>query len=524
MRQILRLTACVLLSAALPARASGLEAYKDWDRSPEYILLATDAEKKEWKNVTTDADARKFVELFWARRNPDLKNPSNAFRARFEALVKLADQNFALGSRRGALTERGKVLILLGPPRSIAQSAQPQQPGGAEPGTRGGAGSVGGGPPEEQAVRYTFSYEQAQLPSWADVFSLEVVFQVDSQAQREDLFGSGAATARRLEKKAAEVALVNPNLKEAPVYKTREEWEAEQKKAAEKAAEAARGPALSPAARETIDALFAREPSGDLLFLPLAYRDGAERLMVQLFAAQPAIPSPDGVKLLLVARDKAGQEAARLEEPAKLEKTRGDWFVDRPLKVAPGDYDVAVALVDSSGKTLVSARRSTTALPLPADFAASPLLLAYNDFPVERSAPDEPFVFSSRKFVARPEGKLDASDGLAYAVRIYNPSVDPVKHTFLLKRTLKIKPRNGPAQEIPQPPEEPSPAPETKGGGALVLDLAGEIVDSGLGQYFRAGDYQLILTITDGVSGKKVDLVAPFTVTGPPPRPVSSPK
>ena len=41
--------------------------------------------------------------------------------------------------------------------------------------------------------------------------------------------------AKRLENKAAQMALVNPDLKEVPVYKTREQAEAEQKTAVENA-------------------------------------------------------------------------------------------------------------------------------------------------------------------------------------------------------------------------------------------------------------------------------------------------
>jgi hypothetical protein len=61
--------------------------------------------------------------------------------------------------------------------------------------------------------------------------------------------------------------------------------------------------------------------------------------------------------------------------------------------------------------------------------------------------------------------------------------------------------------------------PEQKEPGALVLDIAGGVVDSNLGHYFRPGDYELRLTLTDPGTQKKLDLVAPFTVTGTLPAP-----
>ncbi|HEY5190475.1 MAG TPA: hypothetical protein VII77_00715, partial [Candidatus Deferrimicrobium sp.] len=58
----------LLVSAAFPAFAA-LDKYKDWEKSPASVYLATDAEKKDWKKVASDEEAEKFVALFWARRD-----------------------------------------------------------------------------------------------------------------------------------------------------------------------------------------------------------------------------------------------------------------------------------------------------------------------------------------------------------------------------------------------------------------------------------------------------------------------
>jgi len=171
--------------------------------------------------------------------------------------------------------------------------------------------------------------------------------------------------------------------------------------------------------------------------------------------------------------------------------------------------------VDAAGKVLVSARRPITVPALPADFAASPLLVSVNDFPVDAPKPDEPFTFSARRFVVKGDGRVDATDGLSYAVRLYNPPVDPVSRTITLRRTVRIKPKGQPAIEVPTPPEEPANVPEQKEPGAIVLDIAGGVVESNLGQYFRAGDYELRLTLTDAATQKKLELMTPFTVVGP---------
>jgi GWxTD domain-containing protein len=504
----------LLVSAAFPAFAA-LDKYKDWEKSPEFQYLATDAEKKDWKKIGSDADAEKFIALFWVRRQPNIEaGPRNVFRERFDALVKAADEKFSLGRKRGALTERGKVLILIGPPLQVTAKGQPADNPSAGAGGAGVTGAGGAGP-----TTYTWIYDKAHLPTFADVSSQEIRFLVDPDLGTESLLD--AAPTRRLESKAVQAALVNPDRKEVPVYRTKEQMEAEQKALAE----AAKGPVLAPASRAAIDGL-AKEPFGPLALLPLAYGDGATRLSVQLFASSAAVGTGEGAHLAIVVRAADGTEAARVDEDAKLLKTRSDFFADRALRVVPGDYDVAAVLLDASGKVLVSGRRPLTVAPLPTEFSASPLVVAVNDFPAETPKPDDPFTFSARRFVVRGDGKLDASDGLAYAVRVYNPPVDAVSRTVTLRRTIKLKPKGQPPIDVPTPPEEPAKVPDQKESGALVLDLAGGIIESNLGQYLKPNDYELRLTILDTATQKKLDLVAPFTVVGaaaPAPAPAPAP-
>jgi GWxTD domain-containing protein len=507
-RTIFSALSLFLLSAVavLPSLAA-LVKYKDWEKSPESVYLATDDEKKEWKKVDSDEGAEKFIALFWAKRDPDLKTPQNEYRERFDALVKLADERFAIGRKRGALTERGKALILIGPPLKIVPRATSSADVPVS-GMAGGLPGTGGG----GSMLYTFVYDKSHLPPWTDVQSQELRFMVDADLATESLLDTSPA--RRLETKAAQMTLVNPQLKEVPVYKTKEQVVAEQKAAADKAAEESKGPALSDGARATLDGL-AKEPFGALSLLPVSYRDGAARLMVQLYVPAAAAGTGEGAKLLILARDKDGKDAVRLEEAAALRKTRSDFFADRAFRIVPGDYDVAVALVDAAGKVLVSARRPITVPAFPADFAASPLLVSVNDFPVDAPKPDEPFTFSARRFVVRGDGRVDTTDGLSYAVRLYNPPVDPVSRTITLRRTVRIKPKGQPAIEVPTPPEEPAKVPEQKEAGAIVLDIAGGVVESNLGQYFKPGDYEFRLTLTDAATQKKLELMTPFTVVGP---------
>ena len=79
-------------------------------------------------------------------------------------------------------------------------------------------------------MTYTFVYDKAHLPPWADVQSQELRFVVDAGLGTETILDGSAA--KKLETKAAQAALVNPDRKELPVYKTKEQVEAEMKAAA----------------------------------------------------------------------------------------------------------------------------------------------------------------------------------------------------------------------------------------------------------------------------------------------------
>lgn len=159
--------------AASAAFAGGLSKYKKWDATPEAYFM-TKAERQEWKNVKTDADAEKFVEAYKAKRGPD-----------FEKMVAeraaVADKYFSVGSTKGSETLRGKVIIVFGPPSGIDQSKggaggamvdpNNQGVGGSKSGgltmSSGGASPIGSAPAAQTRVNVptmTFIYDAEHAP------------------------------------------------------------------------------------------------------------------------------------------------------------------------------------------------------------------------------------------------------------------------------------------------------------------------------------------------------------------------
>src|SRR6478672_7024604 len=120
MKSIRRIViACAAVAILAPSAFAQLSAEnRDWAAGAvQYIM--TPQEQAQWKQIKTDAEAKAFIDLFWAKRDPSANTAANEYRDSFEQAVKYADEHFAEGRRKGSLTDRGRVLVLLGPPSRI---------------------------------------------------------------------------------------------------------------------------------------------------------------------------------------------------------------------------------------------------------------------------------------------------------------------------------------------------------------------------------------------------------------------
>ncbi|HKD19989.1 MAG TPA: GWxTD domain-containing protein [Thermoanaerobaculia bacterium] len=87
-----------------------------WASGPVQWIMTSD-EKKAWDNLQAGADRLEFVDKFWESRNPNPGSPDNVFKTTFERRVAFADVYFNKAEeKRGSLTDRGMVFVLLGPP------------------------------------------------------------------------------------------------------------------------------------------------------------------------------------------------------------------------------------------------------------------------------------------------------------------------------------------------------------------------------------------------------------------------
>ncbi len=117
-----------MLAAVAGAQLS--QSFQDFPKGPAGFLM-TDGEKKAYAELKTDAEAQAWVDLFWARRDPDLNTVQNEFKLDFDMRVQAADAQFSYGKVKGSMSDRGKVLILMGKPLGMQKIAA---------GRRGGVG------------------------------------------------------------------------------------------------------------------------------------------------------------------------------------------------------------------------------------------------------------------------------------------------------------------------------------------------------------------------------------------------
>jgi GWxTD domain-containing protein len=98
------------------------QTYTQWPEGPVGFLL-TQSEQKAYSQLQTDAEAKAFIDLFWARRDPDLKTVQNEFKVDFDMRVAAADAQFSTSKLKGSLSDRGKVLYLMGKPEAVRNVA-----------------------------------------------------------------------------------------------------------------------------------------------------------------------------------------------------------------------------------------------------------------------------------------------------------------------------------------------------------------------------------------------------------------
>ncbi len=121
--------------------------------------LMLPAEEAQARRLGTSREAVDFLEAFWRRRNPNPGSGTNESARLFHERVDIADRLYGEGDTRGSLTDRGRALILLGPP-PVLRYGQRRLPAW-EPGR---SGSQAAGLSRVVGVE-TWVFPRAELPA-----------------------------------------------------------------------------------------------------------------------------------------------------------------------------------------------------------------------------------------------------------------------------------------------------------------------------------------------------------------------
>lgn len=133
---VLPLLSCLALACQSTGRTSTAAGLAD---GPTRWLMLPE-ELRQVQRMRTNREAVDWLETFWRRRDPDPGQPGNETAKTFYQRVEAADRLYSDGGMRGSLTDRGRALILLGPP-PVLRYSQKRAPAW-EPGRPGGRPSI----------------------------------------------------------------------------------------------------------------------------------------------------------------------------------------------------------------------------------------------------------------------------------------------------------------------------------------------------------------------------------------------
>jgi GWxTD domain-containing protein len=430
-----------LAGIAIAASAlAELVKYKDWDKSPEAYFL-TPAERTEWKNVSTDEEADKFVALYYAKRGGD------AFKQEISRRVAAADQQFKMQRyKRGADSVRGHLLVVLGAPSRVSQSRVQEGALGDSGGTTAPSIDTRAPVSAAAAIDYTWTYLADKFPPAFGIGETKAVIEVDPAKGKDTLQNSGEV--ERVMAMIAEKSIVNPN---ATVTTAAAAATAGAAKAAPGAGAAGAAPAAGaaaaaatapavptmplPAAVKTALEGVAGKSTGEAGFWSGTFRSGTgdQFLALQFYMPtnKPAFSTTTPLKFGGVVTDEAGKEVDSFWEDAVFtevaEGSRKDHVFDRSVTLQPGSYKGTFGLFTAEGQPPVSSASVNFKLdPKSTEFGVSPLILSSGLVPLtKRPGPADPFVFGTDKPIkVDPKGDhtFAKTDSLWYFYSVENPA------------------------------------------------------------------------------------------------------
>lgn len=506
----------LLLAAALVAAtvSSGFAqmspAKADWAKGPVQFLM-TKEEAATWKTLASDDAALAFIDLFWARRDPTPNTPANEFREDFEARVAYAEEHFTAPKIKGSLSDRGRALILFGPPSKVTKK------GGAAAAAQRGLDKtdITSGPVRDDSdspEQLTWIYEGPAAQKAFGLPRAEIVFvdrfnSGDSRMQTPR-FDIGAATQHVI---AATIS--QPSLTKAPSFQRAAS------PVAVPVASSAPAPATTVLKTAALEAAVAEAKTGKttknvaMTSAELVSPAGESYVPVSIYIPASAGLTADSADTLFgVVENASGTRVTAFEEPAKLTASKTDWFADKTLMLPAGKYKATLGLA-KAGLPVAIATGSIDVAGFGKDTVnTSRLILSDNIYELSVAEPVKaPFAFGKLKIVPKATGAFTNKADLGYFVEVNNPGIDPGTNLPKLQYKLDLIGPDKKTISAPLTDAQALPLLGTPGPGHYAI--LSTIPLGELNPALKAGDYNLKMKIVDTVSKLSYTVEQSFKVT-----------
>jgi len=456
------------------------ESLLEWDQGPAGFLMTKD-EQKEWKKVTTEAEARAFIELFWAKRNPDPSSAFNPFKADFENKVRYADEQYSWDKKRGALTDRGRVLILMGAPH-YSENRFPTE-------TVESIEDRSVGTDEVRSNAKLWYYDPQQLPEGFNLKGSRLLFTFYEEKAESNNFildrsHQNATMALRAMSKAPEVYLLHPDLTEVP-----------------RPVSVPGGEAPTAAQLAWLDAGSAPLDDELLVVAEVGVADPANRpfwLHLELPADAPLLD-------VLAGRvsSPGGQVLSTFQIAAKPKQTTTGKAYHLTFPLNPGSYKIEVAgAAAGTAEILWSDDVVIPAAPTEGTWM-TPIMFSLSVTQEDEWQLGSPFGYGALHLMPLTQTAVPSQTELSYFGHVIRPGLNEAGEPALeVKVTLKM---NG--QRLGRPLTMSLPAIE------VVDDLWVYANSINLAAMPQTGTYKLEFKVTDTISGVSVERDVELDIT-----------
>lgn len=475
---------------------------KDWYQGAVRYII-THQEVKAYKALENELDRQNFIDWFWDRRDLTPGTEVNEFRDRYQQRVFEANRMFGDTAKPGWKTDMGKIYILVGPPDDINKDIMAKS-------HRGMVFWVYRRPPFPEMVTNTvISFAKDK----SGEFVLSTSPTIDSDVARglnfvdrfqKDVNGDMVMPYKRdpalvmqgvpLSQSPLETMLITGRMQQVPPA------EAEMFKSFAVTKEFFNGIPLEARCDfyKAGDGSTYTTITVGIKSTAVQYRTVGkkERPDVVVFGKLTSKENPAEVYALAgdsnFAESVTNQEAG-VEDLLLFQATAG---------MKPGLYELLLGVQDRVSRKLSSFKKEVVIPDYTApDLSLSSITLARDMEPIDiQTSPGKPFHMGKFRIVPSADAVFRKSHELNVYFQVYGPAADPETGKFRLDVDYRFRSRtpDGAANDF---------------GGYSVKEAVGQVQGYAVSlAKWPAGDYDVVVTVKDLVSGKTTSGSAAFSI------------